>query len=175
LCGERRRMEKSERSYNFVKSLEFTLPWECGRKKDGSLNDIVHYLDKGQPTKYGIWQGANPDVDVPNLTLDGAIEIYKDRYWLVYDRQKHYHINMDVAEIGLAVTLFDTGVNVGVNRAWGWMRSVWTLDPKEQSRSIIRYREEHYANLKKSQPENYRGWLNRVNDLKKYVAVLRAA
>jgi hypothetical protein len=166
-------MVKSERSLNFVKALEFTLPWECGRKKDGSLDDIVHYLDKGLPTKYGIWAGANPDLDVPKLTLDEAIEVYKDRYWLCYLHKRPVYANLDSVEIGLAVTLFDSGVNVGENRAWGWCRQV--LEDKDPAQSLIRLREAHYAKLKSSQPQNYKGWMNRTNDLKKYVDVLRAS
>ena len=37
--------------------------------------------DPGGTTKYGISQRANPDVDVENLTLEQAIDIYKDKYW----------------------------------------------------------------------------------------------
>lgn len=168
-------MEKSERSYNFVKSLEFTLPWECGRDKKGNLRHDVHWLDRGQPTKYGIWQGANPDLDVPNLTLDEAIEVYKDRYWLPYLHMKGTYVNMDVVEIGIAVSLFDTGVNVGVGKAWGWYKPV--MQEKDPASALLAKRGVHYATLKAQSSEhagNYNGWMNRLNDLKKYVAVLRA-
>ena len=37
--------------------------------------------DPGGTTKYGISQRANPDVDIESLTLEGAIDIYKDKYW----------------------------------------------------------------------------------------------
>jgi hypothetical protein len=36
----------------------------------------------GKPVNFGINQGANPDVDVKNLTRDQAIQIYHDRYWV---------------------------------------------------------------------------------------------
>jgi hypothetical protein len=170
-------MVKSERSLNFVKALEFTLPWECGRKKDGSLDDIVHYYDKALPTKYGIWQGANPDLDVPNLTLDEAIEVYKDRYWLCYLHKKPVYANLDSVEIGLAVALFDTGVNVGEGRAWGWCRQ--SLQDKDPTKGLLAQRGVHYAKLKATGDPNYtknfNGWMRRLNDLKKYVDVLRAS
>jgi hypothetical protein len=35
----------------------------------------------GAPVNFGINQGANPDVDVKNLTRDQAKQIYKERYW----------------------------------------------------------------------------------------------
>lgn len=167
-------MNQSERSYNFVKSLEFTLPWECGKDKSGNLRHDVHWLDQGLPTKYGIWQGANPDLDVPNLTLEQAIEVYKDRYWLPYLYMKGgTYVNMDVVEIGIAVALFDTGVNVGVPRAWGWYKPL--MNEKDPALALLAKRGVHYASLRSSQPQNYNGWMNRLNDLKKYVAVLRAA
>tara|TARA_R100000734_G_C3316022_1_gene108318 strand:+ start:557 stop:1030 length:474 start_codon:yes stop_codon:yes gene_type:complete len=37
--------------------------------------------DPGGTTKYGISQRANPDVDIENLTLEQAIDIYTDKYW----------------------------------------------------------------------------------------------
>jgi hypothetical protein len=36
----------------------------------------------GKPVNFGINQGANPDVDVKNLTADQARQIYHDRYWV---------------------------------------------------------------------------------------------
>jgi hypothetical protein len=36
----------------------------------------------GRPVNFGINQGANPDVDVKNLTADQAKQIYHDRYWV---------------------------------------------------------------------------------------------
>ena len=44
--------------------------------------------DRGGPTKYGISQRWNPDVDVRALTREGAIAIYRQRYWQggSYDR-----------------------------------------------------------------------------------------
>lgn len=36
----------------------------------------------GKPVNFGINQGANPDLDVKNLTKDQAIQIYHDRYWV---------------------------------------------------------------------------------------------
>jgi lysozyme family protein len=37
--------------------------------------------DKGGPTKWGISQRAFPDLDIPNLTLQYAQEIYWNNYW----------------------------------------------------------------------------------------------
>jgi hypothetical protein len=171
-------LSPSPRSYNFVKALEFTLPWEAGLERDGSLrrDGGLHYRDGGLATKYGIWQGANPDLDVANLTLDQSIEVYKERYWLIYLTQKPVYANLDSVEIGSAVSLFDAGVNCGVSRAWGWFRK--GLDKKvDPALEVLSQRQAHYNRLK-SDPEhakNYNGWMRRLNDLKKYVEILRTA
>jgi hypothetical protein len=36
----------------------------------------------GKPVNFGINQGANPDLDVKNMTKDQAIQVYHDRYWV---------------------------------------------------------------------------------------------
>lgn len=165
--------ELSPRSYNFVKALEFTIPWETGKTKTGELRPDggLQYLDQGKPTKYGIWQGANPDIDVPSLTLSQAIEIYKDRYWLVYLTKKPVYANLDSTEVGVAVALFDAGVNVGVGRAWGWFLQCYK--DKDPAKALNQLRGAYYASLKPN--DNYNGWMNRLNDLKKYVDILRAS
>jgi hypothetical protein len=42
----------------------------------------------GKPVNFGINQGANPDVDVKNLTRDQAVKIYHDRYWVPSGAEK---------------------------------------------------------------------------------------
>jgi hypothetical protein len=167
----------SPRSLNFVKAIGFTLPWETGKDKNGGLraDGGLHFRDGGVATKYGIWQGANPDIDVANLTLDQAIEIYKVRYWLVYATMKPVYSNLDQMEIGAAVSLFDAGVNCGPERAYGWfLTGNKTKDP---AKIINDLRGAYYFNLVSLDRTKYgpdqKGWLLRLNDLKKFVDVLR--
>lgn len=167
----------SPRSLNFVKAIQFTLPWETGREKDGGLRKDggLHFRDGGVATKYGIYKGANPDIDVENLSVDDAIEIYKDRYWLVYLHQKPVYFNLDAGEIGLTTSLFDAGVNCGVPRAWKWF--LQTQNENDPAKVINMLRGAYYADLKARDPAkfgvNFSGWMNRLNDLKKSVDVLR--
>ena len=37
--------------------------------------------DSGGQTKYGISKKAYPDLDIPNLTIAQAMEIYRKDYW----------------------------------------------------------------------------------------------
>jgi len=61
--------------------------------------------DKGGETKYGISKKAYPDLDIANLTIEQAKEIYKRDYW---DRCKCAFI-----PDALSMALFDFAVNSG--------------------------------------------------------------
>ena len=62
-------------------------------------------LDRGGPTKFGIAQRWNPDLDVKSLTRAQAIEVYWERYW----RGRRYeHLPESIA-----IKTFDLAVNLG--------------------------------------------------------------
>jgi lysozyme family protein len=162
---------------NFIKAIEFTLPWETGRdrsgklRQDGGLND-----DDGSWTKWGIRQAANPDLDVPNLTIDDAFKIYKTRYYDSYKAFKSQPLDLDTVDQPYAVAVFDTGVNCGINRCYNWhLTATKTKDPVK---TLLGLRDMHYTNLKAGNftkyGKQYNGWINRLNDLKKYCAILAA-
>ena len=65
--------------------------------------------DSGGVTKYGISKKAYPDLDIPNLTIAQAMEIYRRDYW---DRCK-----CDYIPDALSVAVFDFAVNSGVKTA----------------------------------------------------------
>ncbi len=44
----------------------------------GYVNDPK---DPGGETNFGVAKRSHPDVDIKNLTKDGAKEIYKEHYW----------------------------------------------------------------------------------------------
>lgn len=58
---------------SFEKIIEFTLKWE------GFLSDDKD--DPGGLTKYGISQKHHPALNIPELTLDEAKELYRKEYW----------------------------------------------------------------------------------------------
>lgn len=72
----------------------------------GYVNDPK---DSGGETKYGISKKAYPDLDIPNLTLAQAMDIYHKDYW---DRCK-----CDYIPDALSVAVFDFAVNSGVKTA----------------------------------------------------------
>lgn len=43
-----------------------------------------HPADPGGATNFGISQRSYPDIDIANLTVADAVEIYRKDYWLAY-------------------------------------------------------------------------------------------
>ena len=160
----------------FKRAIEFTLPWEAGRdrqgrlRQDGGLNNA-----DGSWTKWGIRQKAHPDVDVPNLSLEDALTIYKKEYWDWYSTKTPV-VDLDAVPTDYACALFDSGVNVGTGRAYSWhLKSVGTVD---SAKTLLGLRGQFYLDLKtagnKIAIDSYTGWMARLNDLKKLVDIIRA-
>ena len=84
----------------FDEIIEVTLHHEGGYVHDPK--------DLGGETNYGIAKRFYPDVDIKNLTKDGAKEIYKKDYW---DKNKVDDLPEDLKHI-----FFDMCVNQGKSR-----------------------------------------------------------
>lgn len=129
---------------------------------DNSFKNLMQveggYVEKdgksGHPANFGINQGANPDIDVKNLTEDKAKELYRQRYW-------------DQADISslpqeMQYPAFDTAVNQGVDFAKDAIQKSGNNPQK-----LIELRREAYNNLAKD-PEhakNLDGWNNRLDGI----------
>ena len=61
-------------------------------------------VDRGGLTKWGISKKANPDIDIANLSREGAVSLYRSRYWDNY--------NIGALPPALALLVFDAGVNM---------------------------------------------------------------
>lgn len=85
----------------FDRVMEFTLRWE------GGYNNIPE--DPGGETNFGIAKRSNPNVDIRNLTEEGAKEIYREKYW--------NKIKGDSLPEPIALAVMDYAVNSGVPRA----------------------------------------------------------
>lgn len=81
-----------------------TIKWETGGDKSGAYTNDPD--DAGGPTKWGISQTSNPDVNIKGLTYKDAILIYHEKYWNPF-----YELTPDPA---LTFKLFDMGVLNGV-------------------------------------------------------------
>ena len=147
---------------SFNLALKFTLRWEGN---DRYTNDPS---DPGGETKYGISKKAYPDVDIKSLTLAEASLLYKKDYW---DK-----IGCDSMEKALAIVCFDSAVNCGVGRVKSWLAEMGPDRPRKE-RWMIQRRIQYYKILVEKKPalnKYIKGWLNRVNDLSKYVDIVSA-
>jgi lysozyme family protein len=82
----------------------------------GYVNDP---RDPGGETKFGISKRAYPQVDIKNLTLDAAKDIYKRDYW---DRAQCDKLPPQVAYL-----LFDAAVNSGIGQATRFLQRAVNL------------------------------------------------
>ena len=82
---------------NFDEIIEVVLHHEGGYVNDPK--------DPGGETNFGIAKRSHPDVDIKNLTKDGAKEIYKEHYW---DKNKVESLSEELRHI-----YFDMCVNFG--------------------------------------------------------------
>lgn len=66
--------------------------------------------DPGGETKFGISKRSYPALDIKNLTLDQARDIYLHDYWLKAGCDQ-------LVDDAMAILIFDAAVNMGVDRA----------------------------------------------------------
>lgn len=85
----------------FEKAVERVLAYEGGW--------VQHENDPGGETKYGISKRAYPDVDIKNLTIDQAKQIYLRDYW--------NKLQLDRLPDEIRFDLFDAAVNSGLTTA----------------------------------------------------------
>lgn len=86
---------------NFDKALAFVF------RDEGGLANLKG--DPGGLTKYGISQAAYPHLDIKNLTLAQATEIYRRDYW--------DHCHCDDLPAGLDIFVLEAAVNQGAGAA----------------------------------------------------------
>lgn len=113
---------------------------------EGGYSNDIH--DPGGETKYGISKRAYPNLDIANLTLAQAEDIYRRDYW-----QAAGCDHIDDPE--LAILVFDCAVNQGVSKARQILAG--TRDPIEYQAE----RALHYASLP-TFARFGRGWMRRL-------------
>ena len=154
---------------NLPQAFAFVAIWEWGNRKDGGYtNDPV---DPGGETKWGISKRAYPDIDIKSLTKEEALLIYERDYW--------FKAGCDKMEKALAIAVFDSAVNCGVGRTRSWLSEKEKAKVVEErsAKWMIQRRTQYYLELVKRKPalnKYIKGWLNRVNDLSKYVDIVTA-
>eukprot|EP00919_Chromeraceae_sp_WS-2016_P041562 GHVR01099034.1.p1 GENE.GHVR01099034.1~~GHVR01099034.1.p1 ORF type:complete len:159 (+),score=29.28 GHVR01099034.1:298-774(+) len=138
----------------------------------GYVNDPK---DPGGETNFGVAKRSHPDVDIKNLTKDGAKEIYKEHYW---DANKVESLSEDLRHIyfdmcvnhgrGRAVKILQQAANakgagLKVDGGMGPM-TISAMDGVELQR-VRAYRVKYYADLVTRKPDLerfYFGWFRRA-------------
>lgn len=175
---------------DFKKALQFVIEHECVYKKGhwGDMNYVVSENEDNDPggvTKYGIDQRSHPDVDIENLTLEQASDIYKKEYW-----DKH---NCEQFAWPLNAVHFDNCVNMGAKQATKLLQRVCGSHPDGifgqttkafvakacdvrstavVAAQVVEAKRKFYEDLAEQKPKLARfknGWLNRTNDLNKFI------
>ena len=152
---------------NFDDIIEVVLEHEGGYVNDPD--------DPGGETNFGVAKRSHPDVDIANLTKDGAKEIYKEHYW---DKNKvedlpeelrHIYFDMCVNQgRGRAVKIMQraanaNGADLKVDGGMGPM-TIAAMDGVELDR-VRAYRVKYYADLVTRKPDLekfYFGWFRRA-------------
>lgn len=163
----------------FDDGMAFALNWETvGDLDTGAPHEVKG--DTGGFTKYGVAQNKNPEVDVRNLTLDGAVDLYRIKYW------------PEAAKIpksapDLQAVFLEGYINMGANSTRSLQRAVGAdpdgsfgprtrralekaLDERGEdkiTREFLWQRAEHYRRICRVDPSQEcfeKGWLNRVHD-----------
>jgi len=102
----------------FDRCLKFVLQYEGGFSDDPKDpgNWTGGHPGKGilKGTKYGIAANTFPNLDIRNLTIQQAGDIYKRRYWTPN--------GCDDLPPALALVVFDSAVNSGSGRAQEWLK-----------------------------------------------------
>jgi len=154
----------------FEMAVNFTLQWETG----GDMVKGGYHCDPNDPggaTKWGISKRAHPELDIKNLSLDEAKQIYFNEYWGATPACKLFYPS--------AVTIFDTSVLCGVDFA------VKKWDESEGNVYLfLLYRDQFQNDLvQKSLKPGWEGapyhtfkngWRNRINDLARHVGSKKA-
>lgn len=169
-------------SNNFIKALKFSLIWEVGiDKKTKELREDGGYTDdptdRGGATKWGISEKAHPELaPIIDLTFEKACDVYYKEYWRVYQDFKALPLDLDSVLLDLAVVIFDTGVNLGPRRSYSFWKQAVDQKAKDPAKVVLGLRDKYYfdlVTLHADQKKYYNGWVNRMNDLKKYVDIIR--
>ena len=160
--------EKEEMS-KFDEIIEVVLEHEGGYVNDPK--------DPGGETNFGIAKRSHPDVDIKNLTKEGAKEIYKEVYW---DKNKveslpeelwHIYFDMCVNQgKSRAVKIIQRAVNgkggsLTVDGGMGPMTIAAIGKSRVELDRVRAYRVKYYADLVTKKPDLerfYFGWFKRA-------------
>ena len=144
----------------FQSAMKFISKWEWMDRPDGAYTNDPK--DPGGETKFGISKASHPTLDIKALLLTEAMDCYYKDYWMKY--------NIDALKYPFSVAVFDSYVQHRPN-----VVAKLVKDADGDLRLFLELRRIFYLNLIGHDASLLRfknGWLARLNDLSKYVAIL---
>ena len=135
-----------------MKEIEKTLQHE-----GGYVNDVN---DAGGETKFGISKRAYPSLDIKSLTLEQAIEIYKNEYFNAVGADRF-------AFPPFRWKLFDIAVNMGIGRALEFLKGLKHPDTPQGVLELMDMQVKRYAAIVAASPSQakfIKGWVARGLD-----------
>lgn len=146
-------------------------------RHEGGLADVRE--DRGGLTKYGISQARYPNLDIRNLTLAEAREIYRRDYWYKFrlnelTRQNIANMALDMVVLHgkgiklLQKALNDTGERVIIDNIIG-PQTIKALNKVPETPFIsnaVKRRKQYMINLVESDPNQAKfltGWFKRAD------------
>ena len=114
--------------------------------------------DPGGETKYGISKASFPNLDIANLTIDEAMNIYNKQYW--------QPIQLDNYPLPIALFLFDTAILQGLSNAVYLINNV-NIDVNNVKQTVLNLIPYRLWKLALVSDFNIfgAGWTNRIADL----------
>lgn len=140
------RYHAASNSHGDAQAVSFERAFEIVIGIEGGLSNDPN--DPGGLTRYGISQKAYPHLDILNLTLDQARDIYRHDYWQAAGCDQ-------IADEAMGILVFDCAVNQGVGRA----RQIASI--ANNPVSFQAERAVHYASLPTFDRFG-RGWMRRL-------------
>lgn len=169
---------------------EFVFPNECHFKKGhwGDMNYVTWENvpgDRGGVTKYGIDQRSHPSLDIKNLTIEEARQIYWLEYWVRSGAEAMpYRWGEALADIKInggdgprmaqrALNKLGAGLRVDGNIGL-LTREAMVKYSTEGVEQFLLDRDARYRNLARrpDRAKFLKGWLNRNNNLRRFLGLV---
>lgn len=155
----------------FEEAMQFMYQWEGGFVNNpsdpGGATNLGITMQTAKENKLDMDGDGDVDVDdIKALTPEAAFPVYKYKYW--------DQINASELPWDLAIVAFDAAVNCGVSRALQWIDAAQSSD--NPVRTLLELRRSHYGRIISKNPSLSifkNGWYRRVNELAKYIDILR--
>lgn len=156
---------ESKYTDRFVKFMPFILEAETVFQKRHYLDYKFAIMetvkgDSGGDTKFGIDAASHPGVNIKNLTLKTATDIYFKEW---------KEANIEQYNFPFGECVFDCNVNSGAGRTKSIMKITGTDSVK-----FLKEREAFYNRLANSVPKDkvfLKGWINRITNLATYLKI----